>query len=521
MPAFPRWTTSQDEYPNPIIMPTRQSPPRVPRPARRIATGEPSAPPTAKTQTPSPAATASRPAHGDGVTAEYFSHSTAKRVSTDVLISKALKEQYPHLELVVVPESTYTTSCNLLAFAAAGNATYDPLEDKSDPLPSSLEWLVYLPPARRMDGNLGALANSVIFGKYLYKWQGHEFIVYLVDGRDGTSGYVTTKNYYILAPETYHVDRLVLAAGSWGDDLHDEVWVYDQGYWSKSRDLFESIRHASWDSVILDADMKKAIINDHLSFYNSRDTYQNLKVPWKRGLIYYGPPGNGKTISVKATMNMLWDKKIPTLYVRSLVSYQGPEASIRNIFEQARRFAPCYLVFEDLDTIVSDGVRSYFLNEMDGLKDNDGIFVIGSTNHLDRLDPGISKRPSRFDRKYYFPDPDLDQRVAYCKFWQKKLKSNKEIDFPDRLCTAIAKITDKFSFAYIQEAFVAALLAIARESEDGSSRRDPVDALTEQLEDDWLGVVEASADEDLEKLLLWVEIKKQVEILREGMEERE
>src|SRR3569833_2669614 len=70
--------------------------------------------------------------------------------------------------------------------------------------------------------------------------------------------------------------------------------------------------------------------------------------------------------------------------------FAGPEYSIKQIFEKARQYAPCYLVFEDLDTIVSDNVRSYFLNEVDGLKDNDGIFMIGSTNHLDRLDPGIS-----------------------------------------------------------------------------------------------------------------------------------
>ncbi len=68
----------------------------------------------------------------------------------------------------------------------------------------------------------------------------------------------------------------------------------------------------------------------------------------------------------------------------------GPEYSIKMIFEKARQYAPCYLVFEDLDTIVSDAVRSYFLNEVDGLKNNDGIFMVGSTNHLDRLDPGIS-----------------------------------------------------------------------------------------------------------------------------------
>ncbi len=70
--------------------------------------------------------------------------------------------------------------------------------------------------------------------------------------------------------------------------------------------------------------------------------------------------------------------------------FAGPEYSIQLIFRKARQYAPCYLVFEDLDSIVSDGVRSYFLNEVDGLQSNDGIFMIGSTNHLDRLDPGIA-----------------------------------------------------------------------------------------------------------------------------------
>lgn len=70
----------------------------------------------------------------------------------------------------------------------------------------------------------------------------------------------------------------------------------------------------------------------------------------------------------------------------------GPEYAIKTIFSKARQFAPCYLVFEDLDSLVSDSVRSYFLNEVDGLKENDGIFMIGSTNHLERLDPGISVR---------------------------------------------------------------------------------------------------------------------------------
>lgn len=51
---------------------------------------------------------------------------------------------------------------------------------------------------------------------------------------------------------------------------------------------------------------------------------------------------------------------------------------------------------------MTDTVRSYFLNEIDGLKSNDGIFIVGSTNHLDRLDPGISVG-------FYLTDPDREQ----------------------------------------------------------------------------------------------------------------
>ncbi|KAF5716175.1 ATPase [Fusarium mundagurra] len=458
---------------------------------------------------------------GDGATNSYFEHSTGKRINTDLVFTAALKKQYPELNLVVVPQDGDIGSpCNLLAFAGAGYATVTPVREYND-LPSSLEWTVYLPPARRMDGNKGGLAEAPIFGKFLYRWEGEEFIVYLADGRDGSNAYPETRNYYILTADVYKADQLVLAAGSWASDLHNEVWVFDQGFFQKDRELWESAQKSTWDAVILDEDMKKSLINDHISFFESRQTYAGLGVPWKRGIIYHGPPGNGKTISIKAAMHMLADRTppIPTVYVRSLESWNGPQAALYEIFQKAREFAPCYLVFEDIDSLVTPNVRSYFLNEVDGLKQNDGIFIIASTNHLELLDPGIAKRPSRFDRKYYFPDPNIDQREAYCHFWQKKLKSNKDIEFPDRLCRAIAEITDKFSFAYIQEAFVAALLAIARRSETKPAVGGSGEAWV--LVSDDFGDTLASDKSDLEKLELWIEIKKQIKILREGIEEEE
>lgn len=100
----------------------------------------------------------------------------------------------------------------------------------------------------------------------------------------------------------------------------------------------------------------------------------------------------------------------------------------------------------------------------------------------------------------------------YCQFWQRKLKDNKDIDFPDKLCEAVAGITNDFSFAYMQEAFVAALLAIAQ-----GEKNKP-----EELDGGWVDVLDADdGDEDLDENVLWAEIQKQVEILRHGIEKDE
>ena len=56
-------------------------------------------------------------------------------------------------------------------------------------------------------------------------------------------------------------------------------------------------------------------------------------------------------------------------------------------------------MLEDLDALITDKNRSFFLNQLDGLEGNDGLLLIASTNHLDKLDVALSGRPSRFDRK--------------------------------------------------------------------------------------------------------------------------
>lgn len=126
--------------------------------------------------------------------------------------------------------------------------------------------------------------------------------------------------------------------------------------------------------------------------------------------------------------------------------------------------------------MVTEKVRSYFLNEVDGLQSNTGILMIGSTNHLDRLDPAIAKRPSRFDRKYHFRVPNEHERTLYCQYWHRKLASNQKLDFPEDLCPILAKLTPGFSFAYLKELFVSSLLVLARSELSGQQESVDTDS---------------------------------------------
>lgn len=448
---------------------------------------------------------------GDSVYQEFHHNSQGQRINSDAVIVEALRKKYPELHLTISP----LYNCNFLDYTSSGQARAVP-SDAEDGLSQTLKWRCYASPARRFDGLRGYVYEDVKFGKYFYKWKEHEYILYVVE--DGIGNYTNNMNY-LLGSSKESTDALLVAAGEYGNELHEEVLVFDRGYWQKSHELWQSVQNSLWENVILNPAKKKSIIDVVDTFFNSREKYQKLKVPWKRGIIYYGPPGNGKTISIKAMMHTLYDRPdpIPTLYVRSLVAFGGPEAALSKIFSRARQMAPCFLVFEDLDSIITDAVRSYFLNEVDGLKSNDGILMLGSTNHLDRLDPGIAKRPSRFDRKYLFPNPNLEERIQYCEFWRHKLADNESIEFPAKLNREIASITDDFSFAYMQEAFVAALLAIAGEEEQGVDEA-LIDGQTVSEVPGDLIFVEGKED-DLDKYVLWRQIKIQIKILRAELKE--
>ncbi|KAK5143630.1 hypothetical protein LTR04_001832 [Oleoguttula sp. CCFEE 6159] len=357
----------------------------------------------------------------------------------------------------------FTLNCNLLAFASAGHATAE-LDTTTD---SIYRLRGYAPALRR--GGQGQLAEASSFAIYHLQWNGEDFIVYIIASAYSSFQYVLKepKPGENTLSNSKATDALIKAVGDWQYAQIDAIYVYDM-FWIRSTELWNEVQKATWDNVILAADMKEELTAVSKRFFDSKDVYEDIGVPWKRGLIFHGPAGNGKTISIKALMHTLYDRKdpIPTLYVKSAPA----TFHIRNVFAMARRMSPCLLVFEDVDTIVTPQTRSYFFNEVDGLEKNDGILMA--------------------------------ERTLYAEFWRNKLKGKRFIAFPEKLCGAIAGITQGFSFAYMQEAFVATLLVIARRHVDtrGDKARDG-----------------GGDDDDLDDYEFWRIMKEQVKILRSDM----
>jgi hypothetical protein len=227
-------------------------------------------------------------------------------------------------------------------------------------------------------------------------------------------------HYWLLA-DTEAVARGFLAAVCrWAMELRSEVLVFENGGWHKDAQLFAAIQGATFDTLILRGRLKDEIREDVQRFFAAQATYEEYGIPWKRGILLVGPPGNGKTLTVKALVNSL---SVPCLYVKNFRAQHGvDEISIRVVFDRARRTAPCVLVLEDLDAQLTPQNRSFFLNELDGFALNRGILTLATTNHPERLDPAILDRPSRFDRKYPFDLPEQPERQAYLALWNAALK---------------------------------------------------------------------------------------------------
>lgn len=296
-------------------------------------------------------------------------------------------------------------------------------------------------------------------------WRGHRLDVLFLTWHE--EGY-RQRHHWIIAETRRVADDFLEAVCVWSSEVRGEILVFDGGEWQKNRELFDAIKNASFDNLILPGDFKREIREDFARFFASRDVYDRHRIPWKRGILLIGPPGNGKTHTVKALVN---ETGRPCLYVKSFKACWGTDHDrIRSVFARARKTTPSIVVLEDLDSLIDKENRAFFLNELDGFASNIGVVVLATTNHPEKLDPAILDRPSRFDRKYYFNLPAPAERLAYVVSWNQSLEP--DLRLSERAVPRIVEATGGFSFAYLKELFLSSMMQWI--AEQGSRRMDGV-----------------------------------------------
>ena len=282
-------------------------------------------------------------------------------------------------------------------------------------------------------------------------WNNHLFEVVLITW---TEGCYRRRHHWIIAESHEVAEAFLDAVCTFSCEVNGEILVYREGYFEKNQELFKAIKASTFDNLILDESLRNALQSDFVQFFASKEMYERYNIPWKRGAVFIGPPGNGKTHAVKALINKL-DK--PCIYVRNFKADYGTEQEkMAEVFERARMTAPCIVVLEDLDAMINEENRAFFLNELDGFQINKGVVVLATTNHPEKLDPAILDRPSRFDRKYNFNLPGERERTAYLEHWNKQLQA--EIRLTDAGTSLIVSRTEGFSFAYLKELVMSSMV---------------------------------------------------------------
>ena len=230
-------------------------------------------------------------------------------------------------------------------------------------------------------------------------------------------------------------------------------------------------------------DFEKQELSEIVDFLKNKDKYKSLGARVPRGVLLSGQPGTGKTLLARAIAG---EANVP-FFAASGSDFSGiivglGVAKIKEIFEMAKRNAPCILFIDEIDAIgqkrsthsYNDQDREQTLNqlliEMDGFANDTGIIVIGATNRVDMLDAALL-RPGRFDRQVYIELPDMAGRREILDLYAKKVKVGDEVNLQD-----IARGTTGFSGADLENLLNEAALHAVRNGRDKITPDDSEEA---------------------------------------------
>ena len=193
-------------------------------------------------------------------------------------------------------------------------------------------------------------------------------------------------------------------------------------------------------SDVAGEDEAKDLLTEIVDYLHNPQKYREIGASMPKGALLVGPPGTGKTLLAKAVAG---EAHVPFFSMSAsefVEMFVGVGASrVRDLFEEAKKNAPCIIFIDEIDAIGKSRDNSYnsndereqtlnqLLAEMDGFDSSKGILILAATNRPEVLDPALL-RPGRFDRRIIVERPDLKGRVEILKVHAKNVSLDETVD---------------------------------------------------------------------------------------------
>jgi ATP-dependent 26S proteasome regulatory subunit len=222
---------------------------------------------------------------------------------------------------------------------------------------------------------------------------------------------------------------------------------------------FIELPSVTFEDIFLDKSVREAVQTNIIDYINPLKIKMKKKngIPTRRGIIFTGAPGVGKTFLSRVLANTL---NTTFMIVTNLEGLK----ELKNIFKFMSQFERAILLFEDIDIYVKhrsigSGLLPTMLNALDGVEVNNHLIVLCTTNDVETFDDALKNRPGRFDLILSFNAPSKELKTTMLQGFCKG-KNVSEVDFEK----VVERVPAQYTGAHLKELYISAcVLAIERD----------------------------------------------------------